>query len=116
MLFVKIFLNLFFVLQLVSGCRDPDSTAQSLFGECLGEMGAIDPGRLEIITSNKKEDLSKFHVRFYHIFFRWKMYDQIFIKVSWEYVISSGVCKWDHSFHFDRSVGEMTHLGELWGF
>ncbi|XP_033634079.1 serine/threonine-protein kinase ATR-like [Asterias rubens] len=46
---------------LLSGCRDSDIKAQSLFGECLGELGAVDPGKLEIITNNKKEDLSKFH-------------------------------------------------------
>ncbi|XP_038072304.1 serine/threonine-protein kinase ATR-like [Patiria miniata] len=46
---------------LLSGCRDSDTKAQSLFGECLGELGAIDPGRLEIIANNKTEDMSKFH-------------------------------------------------------
>ncbi|XP_022100883.1 serine/threonine-protein kinase ATR-like [Acanthaster planci] len=47
---------------LLSGCRDSDGKAQSLFGECLGELGAVDPGRLEIITNNKTEDMSKFHL------------------------------------------------------
>ncbi|XP_041465563.1 serine/threonine-protein kinase ATR-like [Lytechinus variegatus] len=46
---------------LLSGCHDSDHTAQNLFGECLGVLGAIDPGRLDLNTTSRKADMSKFH-------------------------------------------------------
>ncbi|XP_035661643.1 serine/threonine-protein kinase ATR-like [Branchiostoma floridae] len=45
---------------LLSSCRESDKTARSLVGECLGELGAIDPGRLDLKAHGQKEELSKF--------------------------------------------------------
>uniref|UniRef100_A0A4D5RS55 Serine/threonine-protein kinase ATR n=1 Tax=Ixodes scapularis TaxID=6945 RepID=A0A4D5RS55_IXOSC len=36
------------VVQLLSGCREADSKVHILLAECFGELGAIDPGRLEL--------------------------------------------------------------------
>ena len=33
------------ISKLISGCRESDPEAKVLFGECLGELGAVDPGR-----------------------------------------------------------------------
>ncbi|XP_071844608.1 serine/threonine-protein kinase ATR-like isoform X2 [Apostichopus japonicus] len=44
---------------LLSGCRDSNSEAQSLFGECLGALGAVDPGLLDLGTSSKKHHRTK---------------------------------------------------------
>ncbi|OPL31024.1 hypothetical protein AM593_07600, partial [Mytilus galloprovincialis] len=46
---------------LLSGSRDSDSRAQILYAECIGELGAIDPGRLELTTNDPKADNAKFH-------------------------------------------------------
>jgi len=48
------------VTVLLSGCREPDPTIRGLIGKCLGEIGAIDPGRLELTANQPKEELSKF--------------------------------------------------------
>jgi len=45
---------------LLSGCRDPDPTTRGLISRCLGEIGAVDPGRLELMANQPKEDLPKF--------------------------------------------------------
>jgi len=45
---------------LLSGCREPDPTARGLIGKCLGEIGAVDPGRLELMANQPKEELPKF--------------------------------------------------------
>lgn len=42
---ILLFMSSFMSLQLLSGCRDSDSRAQILYAECIGELGAIDPGR-----------------------------------------------------------------------
>ncbi|KAK3087904.1 hypothetical protein FSP39_012312 [Pinctada imbricata] len=47
---------------LLKGCRETDSRAQCLYAECIGEVGAIDPGRLELMTNNPKEHLAKFQI------------------------------------------------------
>uniref|UniRef100_A0A6I8NKR0 Serine/threonine-protein kinase ATR n=1 Tax=Ornithorhynchus anatinus TaxID=9258 RepID=A0A6I8NKR0_ORNAN len=39
------------VTVLLKGCQDANSQARLLCGECLGELGAIDPGRLDFSTS-----------------------------------------------------------------
>ncbi|XP_032809792.1 serine/threonine-protein kinase ATR [Petromyzon marinus] len=39
------------VTVLLEGCHDADLSARLLFGECLGELGAIDPGRLDLSAS-----------------------------------------------------------------
>ncbi|XP_071608255.1 serine/threonine-protein kinase ATR [Heliangelus exortis] len=39
------------VTVLLIGCQDVNSQARLLCGECLGELGAIDPGRLDFSTS-----------------------------------------------------------------
>ncbi|XP_077556323.1 ATR serine/threonine kinase meiotic 41 [Haemaphysalis longicornis] len=36
------------IVQLLSGCREADSKVHVLLAECFGELGAIDPGRLEL--------------------------------------------------------------------
>ena len=48
------------VTVLLSGCREPDPTTRGLIGKCLGEIGAVDPGRLELIANQPKEELTKF--------------------------------------------------------
>ncbi|XP_028587032.2 serine/threonine-protein kinase ATR isoform X1 [Podarcis muralis] len=42
------------VTALLIGCQDVNSHARLLCGECLGELGAIDPGRLDFSTSNNQ--------------------------------------------------------------
>ncbi|KAL4691900.1 hypothetical protein H8957_002966 [Semnopithecus entellus] len=39
------------VTVLLKGCQDANSQARLLCGECLGELGAIDPGRLDFSTT-----------------------------------------------------------------
>ncbi|XP_048255679.1 serine/threonine-protein kinase ATR-like isoform X1 [Haliotis rufescens] len=48
------------VTVLMAGCRESDSEAELLYAECLGELGAIDPGRLELMGNNPKEEMTKF--------------------------------------------------------
>ncbi|KAK6188750.1 hypothetical protein SNE40_004864 [Patella caerulea] len=45
---------------LLSGCRDSDPKLQMLYAQCLGEVGAIDQGRLDLMTNNPKEEMAKF--------------------------------------------------------
>ncbi|XP_062843465.1 serine/threonine-protein kinase ATR [Trichomycterus rosablanca] len=40
------------VTVLLLGCQDVNAEARLLCGECLGELGAIDPGRLDLNTSH----------------------------------------------------------------
>ncbi|XP_069419530.1 serine/threonine-protein kinase ATR [Ovis canadensis] len=40
------------VTVLLKGCQDANSQARLLCGECLGELGAIDPGRLDFSTTD----------------------------------------------------------------
>uniref|UniRef100_A0A8C4RA31 non-specific serine/threonine protein kinase n=1 Tax=Eptatretus burgeri TaxID=7764 RepID=A0A8C4RA31_EPTBU len=42
------------VAVLLEGCRDADPGARILFGECLGELGAIDPGRLDLTAIGRQ--------------------------------------------------------------
>nr|XP_008104413.1 PREDICTED: serine/threonine-protein kinase ATR isoform X1 [Anolis carolinensis] len=42
------------VTVLLIGCQDVNSHARLLCGECLGELGAIDPGRLDFSTSDSQ--------------------------------------------------------------
>ncbi|XP_013417435.1 serine/threonine-protein kinase ATR-like isoform X2 [Lingula anatina] len=49
------------VAVLLDSCRESDSSARNVVGECLGELGAVDPGRLEFKTNDPKEELAKFH-------------------------------------------------------
>jgi len=48
------------VTVLLSGCREPDATTRSLIGKCLGEVGAVDPGRLELTANQPKDEVPKF--------------------------------------------------------
>ncbi|KAK8760866.1 hypothetical protein V5799_027868 [Amblyomma americanum] len=43
------------IVQLLNGCREADSKVHILLAECFGELGAIDPGRLELklLTTEK---------------------------------------------------------------
>nr|XP_022332154.1 serine/threonine-protein kinase ATR-like isoform X2 [Crassostrea virginica] len=45
---------------LLKSCRDSNVKAQSLIAECIGELGAVDPGRLELLTNNPKEARARF--------------------------------------------------------
>ncbi|XP_062573409.1 serine/threonine-protein kinase ATR-like [Saccostrea cucullata] len=49
------------IIILLKSCRDSNVKAQGLIAECIGELGAIDPGRLEFMTNNPKEERAKFH-------------------------------------------------------
>lgn len=49
------------VSTLMNGCRDPDGDVRTMIGECIGELGAIDPGRLEINSSDQRKDMNKIH-------------------------------------------------------
>ncbi|XP_069753467.1 serine/threonine-protein kinase ATR isoform X3 [Narcine bancroftii] len=48
------------VMVLLKGCQDANAQARLLCGECLGELGAIDPGRLDLLTSNTEGKSSTF--------------------------------------------------------
>ena len=49
------------LLQLLDGCRDSDPELRPLYGECLGELGAVDPGRLDsLATAGAAGDKRKF--------------------------------------------------------
>ncbi|XP_054723842.1 LOW QUALITY PROTEIN: serine/threonine-protein kinase ATR-like, partial [Uloborus diversus] len=49
------------VASLISGCRESDSRIRLSLGECLGELGAIDLGRLNIKSANSNETSDKFY-------------------------------------------------------
>lgn len=51
------------VTALLIGCQDVNSHARLLCGECLGELGAVDPGRLDFSTSNNQGKGHTFVVR-----------------------------------------------------
>ena len=38
------------VSTLMQSCREQDEVMRALVGECLGAMGAVDPGRLHIVN------------------------------------------------------------------
>uniref|UniRef100_A0AAY5ETL9 Serine/threonine-protein kinase ATR n=1 Tax=Electrophorus electricus TaxID=8005 RepID=A0AAY5ETL9_ELEEL len=42
------------VTALLRGCQDVNPEARLLCGECLGELGAIDPGRLDLATADTR--------------------------------------------------------------
>ncbi|KAK2190032.1 hypothetical protein NP493_91g01005 [Ridgeia piscesae] len=48
------------VAALLRGCRAADQNTRCLYAECLGQLGAIDPGRLDFLTSQSKEELGQF--------------------------------------------------------
>ncbi|KAI0215805.1 Serine/threonine-protein kinase ATR [Lamellibrachia satsuma] len=48
------------VAALLRGCRTADQNMRSLYGECLGQLGAIDPGRLDFLTSKSTEEVGQF--------------------------------------------------------
>uniref|UniRef100_M4A4B4 Serine/threonine-protein kinase ATR n=1 Tax=Xiphophorus maculatus TaxID=8083 RepID=M4A4B4_XIPMA len=45
---------------LLKGCQDSSPEARLLCGECLGELGAVDPGRLDLSHAHSKGDRSTF--------------------------------------------------------
>ncbi|KAK7486773.1 hypothetical protein BaRGS_00021920, partial [Batillaria attramentaria] len=45
---------------LLQGCREPNSKMQCRYGQCLGELGALDPGRLQLMINNPREQHAKF--------------------------------------------------------
>lgn len=48
------------VTVLLLGCQDVNAEAQLLCGECLGELGAIDPGRLDLNTTHTQRSGASF--------------------------------------------------------
>uniref|UniRef100_A0A8C9W212 Serine/threonine-protein kinase ATR n=1 Tax=Scleropages formosus TaxID=113540 RepID=A0A8C9W212_SCLFO len=48
------------VMVLLKGCQDTNPEARLLCGECLGELGAIDPGRLDLSTTDTQGKGSTF--------------------------------------------------------
>lgn len=50
------------VTVLLIGCQDASPQARLLCGECLGQLGAIDPGRLDFSTSDAQGKGSTFVV------------------------------------------------------
>ncbi|XP_059175094.1 serine/threonine-protein kinase ATR-like isoform X2 [Physella acuta] len=48
------------VSALLIGCRETDSHTQLLYGQCLGELGAIDPGRLDLISQHPESKSLQF--------------------------------------------------------
>lgn len=47
---------------LLKGCQDSAPEARLLCGECLGELGAVDPGRLDLSRSHTHGDCNTFVV------------------------------------------------------
>uniref|UniRef100_A0A3B3VBU1 Serine/threonine-protein kinase ATR n=1 Tax=Poecilia latipinna TaxID=48699 RepID=A0A3B3VBU1_9TELE len=45
---------------LLKGCQDSSPEARLLCGECLGELGAVDPGRLDLSHAHSKGDRNTF--------------------------------------------------------
>ena len=59
----NVYTDLFLVvLQLLKGCRSASSEQRILFGECLGDLGAIDPGRMPPLTLGSSGRKQKFIV------------------------------------------------------
>lgn len=66
---------------LLRGCQDSSPEARLLCGECLGELGAVDPGRLDLSRTDNNGDRNTFvvsrtsaqllvmHVRVFHMRF-----------------------------------------------
>ncbi|XP_060762548.1 serine/threonine-protein kinase ATR isoform X2 [Neoarius graeffei] len=48
------------VTVLLLGCQDVNAEARLLCGECLGELGAIDPGRLDLSTTHTQRSGASF--------------------------------------------------------
>ncbi|KAJ0062993.1 hypothetical protein NL108_010267 [Boleophthalmus pectinirostris] len=48
------------VAVLLKGCQDPSPEARLLCGECLGELGAVDPGRLDLSQNHNNGDHNSF--------------------------------------------------------
>lgn len=47
---------------LLKGCQDSSPEARLLCGECLGELGAVDPGRLDLSGTHSHGDRNTFVV------------------------------------------------------
>lgn len=47
---------------LLKGCQDSSPEARLLCGECLGELGAVDPGRLDLSRTDTNGDRNTFVV------------------------------------------------------
>lgn len=47
---------------LLKGCQDSSPEARLLCGECLGELGAVDPGRLDLTRTDTNGDRNTFVV------------------------------------------------------
>lgn len=47
---------------LLKGCQDSSPEARLLCGECLGELGAVDPGRLDLSRTHTHGDRNNFVV------------------------------------------------------
>ena len=51
------------VAVLLQGCQDSSPDARLLCGECLGELGAVDPGRLDLSHTHTHGSRNTFVVR-----------------------------------------------------
>ncbi|CAL1278598.1 unnamed protein product [Larinioides sclopetarius] len=49
------------VAALIGGCRESDVRIRTALGYCLGELGAIDPGRLDMKSARSRETLANFY-------------------------------------------------------
>ncbi|GFU19135.1 hypothetical protein NPIL_402701 [Nephila pilipes] len=49
------------VAALIGGCRESDLRIRTALGDCLGELGAIDPGRLDMKSTRSRETLANFY-------------------------------------------------------
>ncbi|KAF8794791.1 Serine/threonine-protein kinase ATR like protein [Argiope bruennichi] len=49
------------VAALIGGCRESDVRVRTALGHCLGELGAIDPGRLDMKSARSRETLANFY-------------------------------------------------------
>ncbi|XP_071964795.1 serine/threonine-protein kinase ATR-like isoform X2 [Antedon mediterranea] len=65
------------VTVMLSGCRDSNQTTRSLYAECLGELGAIDPGRLDFSSDRKEGKNSKFQGDVNDINFAFKLISEL---------------------------------------
>lgn len=69
------------VTVLLLGCQDVNAEARLLCGECLGELGAIDPGRLDLNTTHTQRSGASFTVSTVTVI-HLSMADDIIIRMS----------------------------------
>ncbi|KAL8622805.1 hypothetical protein ACOMHN_026926 [Nucella lapillus] len=45
---------------LLHGCQEAEGHLQCVYGQCLGELGALDPGRLQLMSNDPREQHARF--------------------------------------------------------